>query len=427
MKIRIALSLVLAFITLTIKAQYTYTPPSLTIGSSAPALEVQQWLKGTPVKQFEKGHIYVVEFWATWCGPCIGAMPHLSELARKYRGKVTVIGVSVWEGKRKPIHDAAALQSFVDKKGKDMDYTVAMDNLATNKVADAWLKAANAGGIPTTFLIDRTGKIAWIGTPDLLDNNLEAQVSTPERFDFTAAKEHHAKIDKGSISGKGLKVVFNFLKEKNYGQAWQEMQKIVKENPWFETENSSDYVRAYLNYNSRAAMAYVLEKSKDAEFLKAKGAKNNVGATGEEMLDEFARMVVGQPGLNANLYFMAIERLKKAVNAKPDEYSLLQQLARGYANLGEFAKAATAQEKAIETYMAAQQNRQPVADQSKVSQLIENEKNKDVKEALKAFITAQQNGQSAGGQFVLLSEKQKKAMEETLTTYNALKKKKEGL
>ena len=66
---------------------------SLNIGDPAPPLRVKEWLKGMPLREYERGKVYVLEFWATWCVPCRAAMPHLSELARKYRDEVTVIGI----------------------------------------------------------------------------------------------------------------------------------------------------------------------------------------------------------------------------------------------------------------------------------------------------------------------------------------------
>ena len=67
--------------------------PSLKVGDPAPALKATKWLQGTEVKSFEKGKIYIVEFWATWCGPCIVMMPHMSEMQEEYKDKsVTFIG-----------------------------------------------------------------------------------------------------------------------------------------------------------------------------------------------------------------------------------------------------------------------------------------------------------------------------------------------
>src|SRR6516225_7066119 len=69
---------------------------SLGIGDPAPKLEVKSFVKGEPVKEFETGKLYVVEFWATWCGPCRTSIPHLTELQKKH-GEIVFIGVSVFE------------------------------------------------------------------------------------------------------------------------------------------------------------------------------------------------------------------------------------------------------------------------------------------------------------------------------------------
>ncbi|MCA8966432.1 MAG: alpha/beta fold hydrolase, partial [Planctomycetes bacterium] len=66
-------------------------------GDLAPALSLGRWLKGEPLTELARGRVHVVEFWATWCGPCRKAMPHLTELATRHAADVTVLGVSVWE------------------------------------------------------------------------------------------------------------------------------------------------------------------------------------------------------------------------------------------------------------------------------------------------------------------------------------------
>jgi thiol-disulfide isomerase/thioredoxin len=102
---------------------------TLNVGDPAPALPVAKWVKGQPVKQFEKGKVYVVEFWATWCGPCRQTIPHLTKLAEKYKDKVTVIGVSVWEraDEEDPNAHIQRVEKFVQDMGDKMNYVVAVD------------------------------------------------------------------------------------------------------------------------------------------------------------------------------------------------------------------------------------------------------------------------------------------------------------
>ena len=143
--------------------------PSLNIGDPAPPLRVSGWIKGTPVKKFEKGNVYVVEFWATWCKPCIAAMPHLSALAREYKDKVTILGIDIYEKKTTPMEKVKA---FVDSMGHRMDYYVATED--SNFMETGWLNASGErdSGIPRTFVVDAEGRLTWIGHPKDLDQVL---------------------------------------------------------------------------------------------------------------------------------------------------------------------------------------------------------------------------------------------------------------
>ncbi len=168
---------------------------SLSIGDPAPKLEVKSFVKGEPVTKFEPGKVYVVEFWATWCGPCKASIPHLTELQKKNPG-VSFIGVSVLE------QQPEGVKPFVDEMGDKMAYRVAMDAVDEKAEGDQgamarnWLKAAGQNGIPSAFVVNGGGKIAWIGHPMEMDKPLQKIVSGA--WDLKAARE---ELRKGAQTG----------------------------------------------------------------------------------------------------------------------------------------------------------------------------------------------------------------------------------
>lgn len=146
--------------------------PTLKVGDKAPALTVENWVKGKEVKKFEEGKVYVVEFWATWCGPCIKGIPHLTELQKEYKDKgVTIIGVASSERGNDAKSKLVGVENFVRKQGKEMEYTIAFD--ADRSMSKDWMAAAGRNGIPCAFLVGPDGKIAWIGHPG---NGLDAEL-----------------------------------------------------------------------------------------------------------------------------------------------------------------------------------------------------------------------------------------------------------
>jgi len=153
------------------KDDKTKEKPKLSIGDDAPALKATKWLQGKEVKKFEKDRVYVVEFWATWCGPCIVMMPHVAELQEQYKKDVTIIGFSSADDN----NTEEKVVEFVKKRGKKLNYTFAFE--AERDTNDAYMKASGQGGIPCSFVVDKAGKIAFIGHPMYLDVVLPKVIS----------------------------------------------------------------------------------------------------------------------------------------------------------------------------------------------------------------------------------------------------------
>jgi thiol-disulfide isomerase/thioredoxin len=152
----------------------TLSAAGLKVGDPAPAARPATMLQGEAVKDFKKGEVYVFECWASWCGPCIAAIPHLDELHRKMGKKgIVITGVNVWESER----DAASAQrakNFLKAQGEKMSYRVALGGKAFIK---DWLEAAEVNGIPHAFVV-ADGKIAWTGHPAQLTAEMLGDILT---------------------------------------------------------------------------------------------------------------------------------------------------------------------------------------------------------------------------------------------------------
>ena len=132
-------------------------------GKPAPAFTVDSFVRGQEVKTLELGKVHVIEFWATWCGPCVASMPHLTEL-QKQNPDVQFIGVAGFERGKDASDSKNRVQEFLQAKSDRVGFAIAFDGDGT--MAREWMTAARRNTIPTSFVVGKDGNIAFIGSPN---------------------------------------------------------------------------------------------------------------------------------------------------------------------------------------------------------------------------------------------------------------------
>lgn len=126
------------------------------LNKKAPELVVEKWISEKPNVE---GKFVLIDFWATWCGPCRKAIPKMNEFKNKFSENLVVIGISK-ESENK-------IRGF---KNPEIKYYSAIDTQAkmTNEL--------EIKGIPHVILIDPKGIVRWEGFPDLEGHELTEKV-----------------------------------------------------------------------------------------------------------------------------------------------------------------------------------------------------------------------------------------------------------
>lgn len=333
-KTRYAIGALLTLMFLSAASVYAVNqdPYTLKIGDAAPQLKYSKWIKGTPVDTYKADQTYIVEFWATWCGPCIAAMPHLSDLAEKYKDKVTVIGANVWEktGDKPYESSLPGVVRFVEGNAKNMRYNILADT-KDQYLANQWLKPAGITGIPSTFIIQK-GKIVWVGHPVNLDEVIGPLLEgtydvAANQARYNAAKEAQAKA--GGAEAKMYKPITDALAVKDYSRVLKSIDSLEAVFP------DEKKKLQYLKFD-----ALMILKKKEALAHLQGIVKENPGAGANS-----AFKVSEHDGQSRELYEFAIEVLK---GFTPQMSLALNAVATMQAKIGDFRAAAETQLKALE-------------------------------------------------------------------------------
>ncbi len=316
-------------------AQYASAAASLKLGDPAPALKVSKWVQGDPVKGFEPGKVYVVEFWATWCGPCRMSIPRLNALYEQFKDKgLIVIGQDVSE----PSDDGVA--PFIKKMGTNMTYRVALDDKSADEKGAMnanWMEAAGQNGIPTAFIINKHGRVAWIGHPMLMDEKLLNDVLS-DHYDVETAIAENKKAEE---QAHALSLLSGKLNKAMQTQDWASANAAVDEAEKLLPKESP--VPPMIRYN-----ILLLQKKYDEAF-KLAGSISEAHPDMPELQIELAWKILADPGMEKRDLPLAekiAERGNNAVGGK--DPSILDILARAQFMNGKKDKAIATEQKAVD-------------------------------------------------------------------------------
>lgn len=333
--------------------------PTLTIGDDAPALDIEHYLQDGngffgEVEKFEDGKVYVVEFWATWCGPCIQSMPHLVELQEKHRGEgVQIISVSD--------EDLATVKELMvkDYPGKEKTfeeltsaYTLTVD--PDGSVTEDYMRAAGQNGIPASFLVGKTGKIEWIGHPMELDEPLAEVIS--DSWDREAYKKKMAQQQRLEASMQKIQQLAGSGK---FDDAIKVVDKTIEE-----LEATDDPTNtAAINYLNNLKFNFRLDAGDLSPEVIAHFEKQLEDAKGDpRALTQFSYGLMSsmQQGSDPGpLAGKTIDALESEVENAEDEIKPLMYVIIGQmsAAMSKFDEALAAQKKAVELSTGRQKER----------------------------------------------------------------------
>ena len=329
------------------------SPGMLTIGSEAPSLDIGHWLsegqgKLGPDQGFEDGKVYVVEFWATWCGPCIATMPHLAELQKKYADQgVQIVSISD--------EDLATVEGFlqINVQGLAEPQTYGELTSAYSLTTDPdgsttrdYMEAAGRNTIPSAFIVGKTGLIEWMGNPVDMDDPLEQIVA--DRWDREAFQEMQRKQleeewARQMVQVKLQRAMLEVDSKLNAGEdeaALEIINDLADDDELEAMRVNLVIIRAKLAATIGGPAAVQAYNASIQALKEMPSGLNEIAWSAYEIISS------GEGGGN-ELLSAALRAAELGLKQSKDDVSILDTIAHLHHQLGDLDKAIAAQEKAL--------------------------------------------------------------------------------
>lgn len=163
-------------------------------GEQAPELLIKDWIKNVPDDRNLEGKFIVIDFWATWCAPCLETVPHMNKLVEQNRSRKDLVFLALTDEKK----------DIVNPLLKRVSFSAAVVSDPTRKIFDDY----KINQIPTCVIIDDKRLIKWVGHPSKLNNEIIQNILNRENPELLA-------IDKNPTPERSSRVADSL--SKRYG------------------------------------------------------------------------------------------------------------------------------------------------------------------------------------------------------------------
>lgn len=162
-----------------------YSQSNIKVGEKAPNINVTYWIKNEPTDKNLSNKYIILEFWATWCGPCIAAVPHMNELQKKFNGK--------------DVYYISITDESVEKVQRTLKRIDFNSIVVTDLTKETQIKFGDGekglDQYPLTVLINNNNIIEWIGEPMSLDDEIMTRF-----WGSKGVEEKSGEIEKNEIA-----------------------------------------------------------------------------------------------------------------------------------------------------------------------------------------------------------------------------------
>ena len=303
---------------------------ALKVGDPAPPVTVTDWIKGKPIDVAKegKGKVVVLEFWATWCGPCIQMIPDTNALYQRYKDKGLIL-IAITDSSQGQM--LKQVQDFVAQQGNAMDYPVAFDK--TQRTYASYVVSAGVMGIPHSVVIDKKGNIAWFGHPGVPKMKRVIRDLLLDQYD--PSKEERL-----------------LALQKKVEPYWNDFNEAARLGDW---NKCVSLTKSVLEINPtdfdaiRFTVAIYLEELKSVEDMREwvksflETNKNN-----GEALAMIGSLMLAMPNMTDRQPDLAVQAVQLASKVAPKDAEIMTAVAQVYFQVGDIDSAIKYQKKAVE-------------------------------------------------------------------------------